>query len=219
MLPWPESSPPHSHPASQVGEGGGTVVDAERLLQQLFRTDPRQATALLYRQYYRELCSHVIRYVYARPVAEDIVGEVFYQFLQTEAYTRITTSYRAYLYRAVRNRAVNHLYQRDGQPQSLEGLLAEPADASPQQPDQLLQLDELRQRIETAVRSLPPQCQRVFVLSRVEGKPQAEIADELGVSIKAVEYHITRALQRLRLVLRQPLLWLAVGTDLFHVLP
>ncbi len=115
----------------------------------------------------------------------------------------ITTSYRAYLYRAVRNRAYNHLqdeFRRDN-------LLGKSVDLTAadqitdEDPQRILQFAELSQRLETEIKRLPPQCQRVFVLSRFEGRRQREIADELQISLKGVEAHIRRALTQLKKVL------------------
>lgn len=57
---------------------------------------------------------------------------------------------------------------------------------------------ELQKRIKNAVEELPPQCQRVFRLSREEGLKYHEIADELGISKKTVEVHMGKALKMLR---------------------
>jgi RNA polymerase sigma-70 factor (ECF subfamily) len=45
---------------------------------------------------------------------------------------------------------------------------------------------------------LPPQCQKVFRMSREEGLKYHEIADELGISKKTVEVHMGKALRILR---------------------
>ncbi len=68
-------------------------------------------------------------------------------------------------------------------------------------PHHLLELTELYNRINEAVRQLSPQCQRVFILSRFESKRHREIADELAISTKTVEVHILKALAHLRKVL------------------
>lgn len=48
-----------------------------------------------------------------------------------------------------------------------------------------------------AIGSLPPRCAQVFLMHRVQGKAQKEIAAELRVSLSVVEKHIKRALIRL----------------------
>jgi len=45
---------------------------------------------------------------------------------------------------------------------------------------------------------LPPQCKTVFALSRFEQRKNKEIAEELGISVKAVEGHISKALKLFR---------------------
>ena len=47
-----------------------------------------------------------------------------------------------------------------------------------------------------AVRQLPPQCRRAFVLKKVYGYTQAEIAEEMGVSQNTVENHIATGIKR-----------------------
>lgn len=47
-----------------------------------------------------------------------------------------------------------------------------------------------------AVRQLPVQCRRVFVLKKVYGYSQKEVARELGISESAVEKHIALGIKR-----------------------
>ena len=47
-----------------------------------------------------------------------------------------------------------------------------------------------------AVRQLPIKCQRVYILRRVYGYTQIEIAEQMGISIKTVEAHLTKAIVR-----------------------
>lgn len=54
------------------------------------------------------------------------------------------------------------------------------------------------ERLKAVVRRLPPRCRAVFVFSRIEGLSHAEIADKFGISVKAVEKHITKALAACR---------------------
>ena len=54
------------------------------------------------------------------------------------------------------------------------------------------------ERLYTYVRQLPPKCQQVFILSKMNGLTYREIAEELNISIKTVENQIGRALHLLR---------------------
>ena len=55
--------------------------------------------------------------------------------------------------------------------------------------------DELVQNLNEKINSLPPRCREVFIMSRQEGKTNREISGQLGISEKAVEKHITKALK------------------------
>ncbi len=57
--------------------------------------------------------------------------------------------------------------------------------------------------LESAVRSLPPQCRRVFILRKFCGRTHKEIARELDISTSTVERHITIALTRLDGTMKQ----------------
>nr|WP_238319211.1 sigma-70 family RNA polymerase sigma factor [Segatella baroniae] len=57
---------------------------------------------------------------------------------------------------------------------------------------------ELEQAVGEAVERLPEDCRRVFKMSRFDGKKNAEIAQELGISVNTVKYHIKNALRLLQ---------------------
>lgn len=181
--------------------------DPEWNIRRAFQDDPRRGCELLFRRYYAPLCSHATRFVYSRTIAEDIVAEVFYNFWKAQAFTTIRSSYRTYLFQAVRYRVYNHAQWEFNRYTALDAdALSSPAP----RPDQEIQFDELHHRVEAAIASLPPQSKRVFMLSRFEGKKYGEIAEELRISPKTVEVHIGKALAYLRNKLRGE--WLpAVG--------
>lgn len=171
--------------------------DPELFIRRGFGQDPQLGCELLYRRYYANLCSHATRLVLSKEVAEDLVSEVFLAFWKARTFEHITTCYGAYLYRAVRNRAYNHLRYELARTRPLD-LPDEALFAQPETPETLLHFHDLSQRLDAEIGALPPQCRRAFLLHRYEGKRYADIADELQVSVKAVEHLVSRALSRLR---------------------
>jgi RNA polymerase sigma-70 factor (ECF subfamily) len=170
--------------------------DPELFIRRAFDQDPQLGCELLFRRYYANLCSHAVRLVLSKPVAEDLVSDVFLTFWKARTHERITACYGAYLYRAVRNRALNHLRYELHQTRPLE---PDEADfAQPETPESLLHVHELTQRLDAEIAALPPQSRRAFLLHRYEGKRYADIAAELGISVKAVEHLVSRVLARLR---------------------
>lgn len=61
---------------------------------------------------------------------------------------------------------------------------------------------EIRDIIEKTLQTLPDQTRKVFEMSRFEGKTVKEIAEETGLTVKGVEYHITKSLKALRISLK-----------------
>lgn len=66
-----------------------------------------------------------------------------------------------------------------------------------------LEITELEKMINQSIGELPEKCRLVFMLSRINGKKNSEIADELSISVKSVEANMTRALKTLRVKLAE----------------
>jgi len=167
--------------------------NTEFFVRSVFTDNPKKGCELLFRRYYQALCSYAVQYVYSKETAEDLVSDVFCRFWKTKAYENITSSYRYYLFRSVRNEAYNHLRLEFQKLDTLETALVK-EEAFDQRPDQIMQFEEVLHKVEDLVEGLPPQCRKVFLMSRFEGKRYAEIATELGLSIKTIEVHIVKAL-------------------------
>jgi RNA polymerase sigma-70 factor (ECF subfamily) len=72
--------------------------------------------------------------------------------------------------------------------------LSEPAEHA----DAETQAGELRDAIRDAIEALPPRTREVFLMSRERNLRYSEIAEQLGVTVKAVEANMSRALRQLR---------------------
>lgn len=193
----PESQPV---PESENTEAD-RVADDELFIRKTLASSPVMGVDLLYRRYFQPLCSHAVKYVGSRAVAEDLVSEVFCQFYSEGIFDSITTSYRFYLYRTVRNRAFNYLKRELSRAGSLDEAreFSLPAD---QQPDAISQYEDLVQDVERAINALPVDRRRIYVLRRFEDKKYGEIATELQLSVKTVEVQIYRANRQILALLR-----------------
>ena len=184
----------------------------EEQIQRLFTVDPQAGFARLFRHYHAVLTQHAFRFVHDHETAQDLVADIFTNFWQQKQYTSVTTSYRAYLFQAVRFKAISHLRHQQVQQQFL--LLRSDLDASASV-DQLLHEQDLLHYIEQTLNRLPPRCRQVFVMSRFDEKTYAEIAAELSISVKAVEVHISKALVHFRAALRDEWLSVALILEIF----
>lgn len=190
-----------------------TPAESEMLLRRAFEVDSRKGIELLFRWYYRPLCSHVVRYVSSREVAEDIVSDVFYKFHRDRVFENIETSFRAYLFSAVRYSAFDYARVEMKRNTSLE--YAEYVTLQPEnQPDHITQYEDLYNDVQNAINTLPQKQRRVYLMHRYEGKKYSEIAAELGLSLRTVESQMYGAMQELRRIIRAK--WLFVLLAFLH---
>lgn len=150
-----------------------------------------------FHMYYDGLCRYAGTLLEDGEGAKDIVQQVFVTLWERRDTLTIASSVKSYLYRAVYNACINRRL-RGHKHQSLETDVSAPL---PVDPEFLVEVRELRNTIEAAIASLPPQCQVVFRKSREEEKSYPVIAKELGISIKAVEAQVSKALKSLKVLL------------------
>jgi RNA polymerase sigma-70 factor (family 1) len=184
--------------ASSDGEKEVKIIDEEILIKRVFDENPKLGCEVLFQKYYTILCSHAIRFVYSKEVAEDIVSDIFCRFWSDQIYLAINISYRAYLFKAVRFSSYNYIKWELSKRRNEVDFIDFADQLNSMKPEEIMVYDELAQEIDRLIENLPTQCKRVFMLSRFENKKYQEIANELNISIKAVEAHISKALQTLR---------------------
>lgn len=156
-----------------------------------------------YRSLYLPLGMYALRLCGSTEQAEDIVQEAFLKLWAKIEEGLEITDFKAYAYGAVRNEALHWL--RDS------GRRMEPVDELPEVSLEEIDTSERDAALWRAIEALPERCRRIFLLSKRDGFSHAEIADELGISVKTVENQITKAYSRLRGELsgyRMPVLFL-----------
>jgi RNA polymerase sigma-70 factor (ECF subfamily) len=173
------------------------------------REGDQEVYVYLFRKYYVPLCSYARRYVGRKDVAEEIVSDTFFNIWNKRFTLEIKTSVKAYLFQAVCNNSLYYLrklkkeelledFFRDTSAENI-GFAVTTDEIS----SESLILKDLSKAIEQAVNKLPPQQQTVFRLKRYEGKKLKEIALLMGISVKTVEMHLSKAMLSLRKALKE----------------
>jgi len=184
------------------------MTNDEQFLFEKLRNGDETAFEVIYKRYAPRLFYFVHEYVPNREIAEDIVQDSLMALWNKRSTLNDQTNLGAYLFTVAKN---NCLYKLRDRRYKLK--LFETADID--EPELNLNLEalsvldtsfltfiEIEQIIEKTLEQLPLQCRVVFRLSRLEEKKNKEIADELGISVKAVEAHISKALKLFRTALK-----------------
>ncbi|OEK07462.1 RNA polymerase sigma-70 factor [Roseivirga misakiensis] len=176
------------------------AIEESELLEAFSKGD-EAAFEKLFSEYYEPACRYVIRIIRDRDTTEEIVQATFVNLWEKRELIRSDISFKSYVFRAAYNTALNYIKHRKVVStfvaRKQERIVEIQREFVSHQPD-----FELQNRIKEALSDLPPQCQRVFRLSREEGLKYHEIAEELGISKKTVEVHMGKALKLLRASLK-----------------
>ncbi len=148
-----------------------------------------------YKEQYKCFFLAAVKYLNDTGLSQEVVNDVFLKIWEDAGKLTIEGSLKSYVYRAVINRSINVLNKQKRELQQLKELS--------NMQDEVYELrqieeNELKITLYKAIEQLPDQCKRVFCMSRFDQMKQQEIADQLGISIKTVKNHITRALKQLQ---------------------
>ncbi len=162
----------------------------------------------LYETYHYALKAHARHYTGSAAIAEDMVQDTFLQLWEIRTEFDFSRSVKTWLYHTVHNMCINHIrhQQVEGKYREIIQLKIREAELfNPEmlenQPD-LLSDKEFEVRLRSAVGRMPDRCREALLLSREAGLTNRQIAEEMRISVKAVERNMTRALGLLRDVFR-----------------
>ena len=167
-----------------------------------FKQGDKELFEKLFRSYYQSLCRYANGLLNDTDEAEEVVQQMFVTIWEKRSSIEIKVSFKSYLYRSVHNSCLNHLEKLKVR-QMYIGQHTGNEEASSDHSERNLQKSELQARISEALKKLPEQCRKVFLLSRHDEMKYAEIANHLGISIKTVENQMGKALRIMREELKE----------------
>ena len=197
---------------SASGRPVGSKSDAaERDLVARLSTGDMAAFTAVFKEHYAALCGFILSYVQDAGVAEELVQDLFCALWRRREEWEPEGPIRNYLLAAARNRAISHLrHRRMATHKAREWAGPAGGDERPPgmgrpiaTPDRDLELRELSEACRRAIHQLPERRRLVLTLRWQHQMSHAEIARLLGISVKGVEIHLTRALKSLRKLLDQ----------------
>lgn len=162
------------------------------LLNEFHSRDYELAFKDLFEAFYPSLCLYSKRFIDKREVREDIVQDVFLTLWEKRNEIAMNPSAVGYLKTCVKNSCLNYLehleYKRKHIHTELE---REPSYAT--STDSLYTIIELKCLLKATLDKLPEDCKKVYLMSCFGGKTYAEIAKEIGLSVRTVERYRNKA--------------------------
>lgn len=158
----------------------------------------------IYTTYYRKAFLFTLSYVHNDQVAEDIVSEAIIHLWELSK-ERDISSVEAILITYIRSKSLNYLKHLQAQENVFQKLVDKGqreleiriSTLEACDPKEILS-EELRAKVHSLLANMPEKTRFAFIRDRLDGKSHKEIAEELGISVKGVEYHISKAVRILR---------------------
>ena len=174
---------------------------AEKELIVRLKDGDQTAFELLFHFYYPGLVIYASQFTADRDEAEEIVQDFFVRFWEKHQKVLLTDSLSNYFFSAVRNGSLNYLKHKKIEDRYLQEIY-NLSNEHLAYDTNLFVASELQQRIKNSIGLLPDKCREIFMMSRIRGMKNEEIAIELKLSKRTVETHISNALKVLRVELK-----------------
>ena len=187
----------------------------EDVLIDRFKAGDQSAYEMIFRFYYPGLVLFASQYVMYEEDAEEIVQDFFVRVWQKRDQVNQTGTLKPYFFTSVKNSSLNFLYKQKHQDKLIQEIVHISENNLLYQPDVFV-LSDLQDAIRKAVNSLPPKCREVFILSRINGLKNEDIANKLNLSKRTVETHVSNGLKQLRIELKDYIGLLAIFEIMHH---
>ncbi len=175
-----------------------TKLLTDHELAELMRDGEDAAFTEIYTRYWKKLLTVAINKTDGNvEEAEEIVQDIFVSLWKRRDELELSSNFENYLAASVKYRVIKNLARKDlrRRYEAENRYLSSNSDNSTQD---WLEFEDMKNRLEELVASLPDKCQLVYRMSRENGYSQREIAGELSISEKTVEAHLGKALKLLR---------------------
>lgn len=174
---------------------------SENILIDRFKNGDHSAFEMIFRFYYPGLVLFAKQYVLYEEDAEEIVEDFFIRVWQKRHQINQADSLKPYFFTSIKNSSLNYLHHKKHKDKLIQEIIQLSENNLLYQPDVFV-ISDLQDAIRKAIQSLPPKCREVFILCRVNGLKNEDVATKLNLSKRTVETHVSNALKQLRIELK-----------------
>ena len=173
-------------------------ISIRPLIDRIKKSDEK-AFSILFDKLWEPLYTYAYSLLENRSFAKDIVQDVWIDFWERRNQIE-NDNIKAYLYKAIRYKVLSELRNSKIKESHLEAFkqLNDDSYNHLELEEEVLSPEHTNIIIENTLSVLPEKCQQVFKLSRLNGLKNKEIAEELGISERTVETHISKAIKLIK---------------------
>ncbi len=174
------------------------MQQAEKILIENIKHSDKDSFKKLYLQYHPVLFRFVVSRVYDEDIAEDIVQDTFVRIWKIRQSLASDKSFFSLIAKVSSNLSKDHFKHEAVRLRHQENIV-EAYDQQSDKPNKQIETEFIQNNILNIVHQYLPLKQRtIFLLNRIEGKSNQEIAEMLGISQRTVENQLYRALKTLK---------------------
>ncbi|RAJ10952.1 RNA polymerase sigma-70 factor (ECF subfamily) [Chitinophaga skermanii] len=175
---------------------------SDESLWQLVSSGNEYAFALLFDRYWELMLKEAMIKTGSEQDAMDCTQELFIKLWNHRAQLTIQSSFRAYIFTALKHRVISHFRAAYTAKMVLVEEYNDPLEEHTDLMDEV-QAKEVATLVATEVEKMPSKMQRIYRMSREQGMNIHAIATALDISEQTVKNQLTTALKRLRIAVVQ----------------
>ncbi len=169
-------------------------IKEKQILEELQKGD-ESGFRRLFDLYYKPLTVFALKYIDSIDEAEDLVQDTFIRFWNNKSFNTISTSFKAYLFQAVKNNCFNSILKNSRfKFEEIESNTYEMIE------DELddEHFEALKSKLKKEIEALPEKGRNIFNALVFDNMKYKEVAEMYGVSVNTVKTHYSRTLSKLR---------------------
>jgi len=156
----------------------------------------RSAFRYFFDTYYGRLVAYITTYCNDKMQSEDIVQQAFISLWKDRQKLDETRSPKSYLYSIAYNRFIDINKKAKKHDEVLNQIWKRALIDRIEEDTETL--EKRIQKMKQVIGSLPPKCQKIIILNKIQGVKYKEIAEQLGISVKTVESQMRIAFKKIR---------------------
>jgi len=170
----------------------------ETNLANRLKSNDKEAINLLYNQYSKRLYQFIYRYLKTEADTLDLIQEVFIKLWSNRSGLQNDSNLESYLFTIAKNSIISTFRKKISEKDYFDYIKHRAVNTNSLATEKQVDFDLLSDEIDKLIDQLPKQRQLIFKLSKEKGYSNKMIAEQLKISIKTVEDHITKARKFIR---------------------